>query len=190
MRHPRITIAAVAVVAAGAVGGIALAAGGGGSGSGSLYGSGSSKPSQSHTSNAPRVAVVNLATVQTATVDVQGTAERILVDSKGLPLYTYKGDTPTKSAVSAQLAAAWPPLMSNHPTLRGAKGTLTTASTSNGRQVAYNGHFLYTFVSDSPGHVTGQGVENFTVATPTLTTTMARKTMPVAPSQSANGQGW
>ena len=37
--------------------------------------------------------------------------------------------------------------------------------TSNGHQVTYNGHFLYTFVEDSPGHVTGQGVQNFFVAT-------------------------
>ena len=37
---------------------------------------------------------------------------------------------------------------------------------ANGAQVAFKGHFLYTFISDSPGHVTGQSVQDFFVATP------------------------
>jgi hypothetical protein len=37
---------------------------------------------------------------------------------------------------------------------------------ANGQQVLYNGHFLYTFVDDTPGQVTGQGVQGFFVATP------------------------
>ncbi len=41
-------------------------------------------------------------------------------------------------------------------------------ATTNGEQVAYNGHFLYTFVEDQPGKVTGQGVQNFYIATPNL----------------------
>ena len=36
----------------------------------------------------------------------------------------------------------------------------------NGQQVTYNGHPLYTFADDHPGQVTGQGVQNFFVATP------------------------
>ena len=38
----------------------------------------------------------------------------------------------------------------------------------HGNQVEYNGHLLYTFVTDRPGVVTGQGVQNFFVATPGL----------------------
>jgi hypothetical protein len=45
--------------------------------------------------------------------------------------------------------------------------------------VQYNGHFLYTFVEDSPGHVTGQGVQNFFIATPGLSTGSAP--VPAAP---------
>ena len=185
MRHPRITIAAVAVVAAGAIGGIALASGG--SSSGSIYSSGTSKSSSG---SVPQpMPAHNVATVQTATAVVQGQSEKILVDSNGMPLYTYKGDTPTKTAVSGQLAALWPPLVSNAPTARGAAGALKAVSTTNGMQVAYNGHFLYTFVSDSPGHVTGQGVENFTIATPSLTMTAVAK-VTHAPATSSNGYGW
>ena len=45
---------------------------------------------------------------------------------------------------------------------------MASVATTNGQQVAYNGHFLYTFVEDRPGQVTGQGVQNFFVATPDL----------------------
>jgi hypothetical protein len=47
-------------------------------------------------------------------------------------------------------------------------GKLTVVSDVNGNQVAYNGHLLYTFADDRAGQVTGQGVQNFFVATPGL----------------------
>jgi cell division protease FtsH len=43
-----------------------------------------------------------------------------------------------------------------------------TVNDAHGRQVAYNGHLLYTFTGDRPGQVTGQGFQNFFVATPGL----------------------
>jgi predicted lipoprotein with Yx(FWY)xxD motif len=183
MRHPLITVAAIAVAAAGTIGGIAIAAGG----SSSQYGSGSSM--QSAGSAAVPVTPVRTWTVQTATASVQGKSETILVDAKGLPLYTYKGDTPTTSNVTGQLAALWPPLVAKTPNARGVMGALTTVATSNGQQVAYNGHFLYTFVQDSAGHVTGQGVQNFFVATPALGATTS-DTAAVSPPQSSNGYGY
>jgi predicted lipoprotein with Yx(FWY)xxD motif len=179
MRHPRITIAAVAIGAAGAIGGIALAAGG----SSSSYGSGASSSSSGSVSPLTSSAQ---ATVHAETATVQGKSEMILVDANGLPLYTFKGDSPTKSAVAGQLAVAWPALVSNAPTANGVMGTLTTVSTGNGKQVAYNGHFLYTFVKDQPGHVTGQGVANFLVATPSLAWSGSAAAAS-APSQSSNG---
>ena len=107
-----------------------------------------------------------------------GTKERILVDAKGDPLYTYQPDTATKSLVSGQLAALWPPLVAKAPAIRGATGMLTTVSTTNGQQVAYNGHFLYTFVEDKPGQVTGQGVQDFYVATPDIKAFSASSSAP------------
>jgi predicted lipoprotein with Yx(FWY)xxD motif len=106
-------------------------------------------------------------TVHTAKTVVGGMTETILVNAKGLPLYTYKSDTATKSMVSGELAALWPPLVdSKAPTGNGVTGKLTVVRTQNGRQVAYQGHFLYSFAEDTAGHVTGQGVQNFFVATP------------------------
>jgi predicted lipoprotein with Yx(FWY)xxD motif len=109
-----------------------------------------------------------VAAVHTARATVQGTVETILVDATGWPLYVYTPDTATTSHVTGQLAVLWPPLFAPHRAVRGTDDVLTSVGTTNGEQVAYRGHFLYTFVEDSPGHVTGQGVQNFLVATPGL----------------------
>jgi predicted lipoprotein with Yx(FWY)xxD motif len=159
MRHPRITIAAIAVAVAAAIGGFAIASAAGSSNS---YAARGTAPSSSSSVTGDAV------TVQTATATVQGTSETILVDSHGLPLYIYKPDTAVTSHVTGQLADLWPPLVAAAPTDRGVTGQLASVATTNGKQVAYNGHFLYTFVEDRPGRVTGQGVQNFYVATPNL----------------------
>jgi predicted lipoprotein with Yx(FWY)xxD motif len=159
MRHPRITIAAIAVAVAASIGGTAVAV------------SGSSPYAHAARVTSPTVATTGAsesATVQTASATVQGTSETILVDAHGLPLYIYKPDTARTSHVTGQLAALWPPLVAPAPTHRGITGQLASVATTNGKQVSYNGHFLYTFIEDSPGKVTGQGVQNFYVATPNL----------------------
>jgi predicted lipoprotein with Yx(FWY)xxD motif len=134
-----------------------------------------------------------VATLHTATATVGGTTETILVNGKGLPLYTYQADTATSSKVTGELAALWPPLVANNPTATGATGTLSTVLTTNGRQVTYNGHFLYTFAEDSPGQVTGQGVQNFFVATPGIAvnrgSTSTTKSAP-APAPVSNRYGY
>ena len=159
-----------------AIVGLSVAAVGGGA---AIFATGGSNSAQSAASAAPAstpsaVATVTgaarkpstVATLHTATVTVAGKAEAALVNGKGLPLYIYKPDTATVSKVTGELAALWPPLVANNPTASGAAGALSTVVTTNGRQVTYNGHFLYTFAEDSPGQVTGQGVQNFFVATP------------------------
>jgi len=147
VRHPRIVIAAIAIAAAATIGGISAAVA---TGSSTPSPAAASRPATGSTNSGQQPA--SLATVQTASATVQGRIETILVDAKGLPLYIYQPDTPTTST----------------PTVRGATGTVTSVPTTNGHQVAYNGHFLYTFIEDSPGHVTGQGVQNFFIATPDL----------------------
>jgi predicted lipoprotein with Yx(FWY)xxD motif len=131
-------------------------------------------------------------TIRTANATVDGKTEAILVNAKGLPLYIYKLDTATKSYVSGQLAAYWPPLDSSSPTIVGATGKLSVTRDANGAQVAYNGHFLYTFVSDSAGHVTGQGVQDFFVATPGVAPIGASSpaSTAVAPTTSSSGMGY
>ena len=152
MRHRKLIIAGIGLAAVAAAGVTTAAASGGTYASYSTTG---------HNAAA--------ATVRTAPAAVAGKTETILVNSGGLPLYFYRPDTAAKSLVTGGVAALWPALTSAAPSSAGAIGRLTVVHDAHGHQVAYNGHLLYTFVSDHPGQVTGQGVQNFFVATPGLT---------------------
>jgi predicted lipoprotein with Yx(FWY)xxD motif len=169
MRHPKLIIAGFGLAAVAAVGGVTAAAAGGPSASSSTAGHGATA-----------------ATVRTVSATVAGKTETILVNSGGLPLYFYRPDTAATSFVTGGVAALWPPLTSAAPTTAGASGKLTVVNDAHGHQVAYNGHLLYTFVSDHAGQVTGQGVQNFFVATPGLTPIASSPaqagTVPAAPS--------
>ena len=141
IRHPKLIIAGLGLAAVAAAGGVAAAAAGGPS---------AGSPAAGHGATA--------ATVRTASAAVAGTTETILVNSGGLPLYYYRPDTAGMSLVTGGVAALWPALTSAAPTASGATGKLTVVNDAHGHQVAYNGHLLYTFVSDHAGQVTGQGV--------------------------------
>ena len=175
MRHPKFIIAGIGLAAVAAAGGAAAAAAGGPPAGSAAAGHGATA-----------------ATVRTAPATVAGTTETILVNSGGLPLYYYRPDTAATSLVTGGVAALWPPLTSAAPTAAGATGKLTVVNDAHGHQVAYNGHLLYTFISDHPGQVTGQGVQNFFVATPGLTPITGSPapagTVPAAPP--ANGYGY
>src|SRR6516165_11279284 len=175
MRHPKLIIAGIGLAAVAAAGGVTAAAASGGT-------------SASHAATGHNAAAPTVRTTQAA---VAGKTETILVNSGGLPLYFYRPDTPAKSLVTGGVAALWPALTSAAPTAAGATGTLTVVRDAHGHQVAYNGHLLYTFTSDRVGQVTGQGVQNFFVATPGLTpiaTSPATGTVPAAPP--AHGYGY
>jgi predicted lipoprotein with Yx(FWY)xxD motif len=130
-------------------------------------------------------------TLHAATASVNGRSQSILVDAKGLPLYYFQGDTAKKSNVSGALLRLWPALVSAHPVGTGTPGKLTALHSTNGRQVTYNGRFLYTFIDDSPGHVNGQGVSGFFVATPHLKAINGSTTTAHAASSSAShGYGY
>jgi len=175
MRHPKLIIAGIGLAALTAAGGATAAAAAGG-------------PSASNAAIGHTAAA---ATVRTASATVAGQTETILVNSGGLPLYFYRPDTAAKSLVTGGVAALWPALTSAAPNAAGATGKLTVVNDAHGHQVAYNGHLLYTFISDHAGQVTGQGVQNFFVATPGLTTiatSPAPGPVPAAPP--ARGYGY
>lgn len=65
---------------------------------------------------------------------------QILVDANGNALYTNDQDSATSVKCTGECAAIWVPL------------------TQGGKPVVSNGKPLYTFVQDSPGKVTGDGV--------------------------------
>jgi predicted lipoprotein with Yx(FWY)xxD motif len=134
--------------------------------------------------------VVKPATLHTAVATVNGRTEAILANAKGLPLYYYQADTAKKSFVSGELARLWPPLLSTKPTSTGTQGKLTALKVASGHQVTYNGHFLYTFIDDSPGHVSGQGVSNFFVVTPHIKAIGSATTKVATPAPSSRGGGY
>ena len=129
-------------------------------------------------------------TVHTTTTQVGAKTETVLVNAKGLPLYYYQADTAKKSQVSGVLAQLWPALVSTKPTAAGVKGKVASVQQPGGHQVTYNGHFLYTFVDDTPGHVTGQGVSDFFVATPGIRTIGKTTTVKAAPAPAASSSGY
>jgi len=176
MRHPKLIIAGIGLAAVAAAAGVTAAAASGGTFAG-------------YSTTGHSAAAV---TVRTASASVAGKTEAILVNSGGLPLYFYRSDTAAKSLVTGGVATLWPPLTSAAPTAAGASGRLTVVNDAHGQQVAYNGHLLYTFVSDHPGQVTGQGVQNFFVATPGLAPIASSPAqggmVPAAPS--AHGYGY
>jgi predicted lipoprotein with Yx(FWY)xxD motif len=82
-------------------------------------------------------------------------AGKVLVDSKGMTLYTFDKDSGGKSMCNGDCAKAWPPAMameSDKPV-----GDLTIIKRDDGTmQWADGGKPLYTFVKDTkPGDVTG-----------------------------------
>ena len=183
MRHPRIIIASAAVAVAAAVGGVTATVAASSPAGGAAPGN-----SATPASSAP---ASGQAAVRTAQATVGGKTEAILVNAQGLPLYFYRPDTATKSLVNGQLAAAWPPLTAAAPTASGLSGKLTVVNDAHGGQLAYNGHLLYTFITDRPGQVTGQGVQNFFVATPGIApiagTPAPAGTVPASPSSPSGG---
>jgi predicted lipoprotein with Yx(FWY)xxD motif len=170
MKHPGIVISSLAVAALAVGGGIVGFTSGGGS------------------SNAQHGV-----TVKAAMATVGNSTETILETAKGLPLYTYQPDSPTQSMVTGKLAALWPPLTAPSPTSTVGGGQVTAVKDIHGSQVEFNGHLLYTFVTDRPGQVTGQGVQNFFVATPELMApagTPAANTAPPTTPPAANSYSY
>jgi predicted lipoprotein with Yx(FWY)xxD motif len=122
--------------------------------------------SVSATAGAGQVAVVH-----TGTATVSGKSENVLTNAQGFTLYYHTTDTPT-SVCSGACATAWPPLLLPSGTPGSSvslPGTLGVETNVNGRQVTFNGHPLYLWKSDtSAGQATGEGINNFHVATPTI----------------------
>jgi predicted lipoprotein with Yx(FWY)xxD motif len=170
MKRPRIIIAGFGLAVLAAAGGITAASASGNSAA---------------TTTGP-------ATVRTASATVAGKTETILVNRQGLPLYIYRPDTATTSLVTGGLARLWPPLTSPAVAGAGVTGQVAVLKDVNGQQVTYNGHPLYTFADDQAGRVTGQGVQNFFVATPGIATiNMPASSMaPTAPAGSSGGYGY
>jgi predicted lipoprotein with Yx(FWY)xxD motif len=89
----------------------------------------------------------------------------ILVDSKGMTLYTWKNDKPGVSNCAGQCLANWPPLVASGMVTAGTglndSDFGTTQSTDGRTMVTYKGAPLYYFIGDkATGDTNGQGIGN------------------------------
>ena len=84
----------------------------------------------------------------------------VLTNAKGFTTYWFAPDTATKSVCNGSCAQYWPPVPGHVTAGPGVTGTLGTITRSDGSsQATYNGHPLYTYVSDSaPGQATGNNL--------------------------------
>jgi predicted lipoprotein with Yx(FWY)xxD motif len=122
---------------------------------------GGSSNSSSGSSNASAAAtpVSQTAGADTVSTKSVGGVGTVLVDSKGDVLYTNNQDSASKVACTSQCMSIWPALMAPSAGKPSSSDSAVQAKLGvvNG-QVTYGGKPLYTFVQDSPGQATGNGV--------------------------------
>lgn len=140
----------------------------------------SSKPAANTTTSNVNTTSVTNAILTTKTDPKLG---KYLTNSSGMTLYTYNGDTSGVSNCSGSCLASWPAYQVSSSSTSLPAGVGTIKRTDNGEaQYTYNRMPLYTFVGDSQGRVTGNGVDNFRVATPAVSsTTSTTKTTSSSP---------
>jgi predicted lipoprotein with Yx(FWY)xxD motif len=122
---------------------------------------------------------VNNAVLITKTDSAAG---QYLADPSGKALYTYDKDTSGVSNCTGSCLTTWPAYVDKGSTTGLPAGVGTIKRSDNGQvQYTYNGMPLYYFVSDSAGQVTGDGVEDFSVAKPAA----ASSSQPATPAPSS-----
>ena len=85
----------------------------------------------------------------------------VLTDAKGLTLYWFAPDSSTASRCTGSCAVYWPPVYGKPTAGPGVTGSLGSITRPDGTtQATYNGHPLYTYVSDSgPGQASGNNLD-------------------------------
>ena len=81
----------------------------------------------------------------------------VLTNAKGLTLYSFAPDSPTRSVCYGSCAAYWPPVPGHASAGPGVTGQLGTITRTDGTtQAVYDGHPLYTYIGDgAPGQDAG-----------------------------------
>jgi predicted lipoprotein with Yx(FWY)xxD motif len=123
-----------------------------------------SSSTSSSSSSSSSGAAVNNAVLSTKTASGVGS---YLADPNGNALYTFSSDSSGVSNCTGSCLANWPAYQDTGATTGLPTSVGTIKRTDNGQtQYTYKGLPLYTFVSDSKGQVTGNGVDGFQVAKP------------------------
>src|SRR5262245_56354522 len=116
---------------------------------------GGSSSSSATTSSAATSTGGVASTVSTKSISGVGT---VLVDSKGDVLYTNNQDSGSKIACAGSCTSIWIPLQAPSTGQTSSDSAVQAKLGMVKGQVTFNGKPLYTFVQDSPGQATGNGV--------------------------------
>lgn len=140
--------------------------------------------SSSQTASQSKAPAVNNAVLITKTDSKLG---QYLADPSGKALYIYNADTSGVSNCTGSCLAAWPAYIDKGSITNLPAGVGTIKRTDNGQvQYTYNGMPLYYFISDGSGQVTGNGVQNFSVAKPSSTPSSQSTSTPSSSSSSSS----
>ena len=101
-------------------------------------------------------AAASSASLKTTTIG----GAKVLTNAKGFTVYWFGPDTASKSNCNGSCAHYWPPVKGPVTAGAGVTGKVGTITRSDGStQATYNGHPLYTYVSDTaPGQAKGNGL--------------------------------
>jgi predicted lipoprotein with Yx(FWY)xxD motif len=112
--------------------------------------------STANSGSSPSAAAASSASLKTTTIG----GAKVLTNAKGFTVYWFGPDTASKSNCNGSCAHYWPPVKGPVTAGTGVTGTVATITRSDGSvQATYNGHPLYTYVSDTaPGQAKGNGL--------------------------------
>jgi predicted lipoprotein with Yx(FWY)xxD motif len=101
------------------------------------------------------------ASASTVSTKQVGGIGAVLVDAKGMVLYSPDEESGGKVLCMGQCTSIWMPLSASSPTAAPGVADLGTITRSDGTtQVTAGGRPLYTFAEDSPGDVKGNGASD------------------------------
>jgi predicted lipoprotein with Yx(FWY)xxD motif len=121
-------------------------------------------PAANTKSSTGQAAAVNNAIL---TTKISSSVGSYLADPNGNTLYTYGADSSGTSNCTGSCLSTWPAYKDTGATTGLPTNVSTIKRSDNSEtQYTYKGKPLYTFSSDSKGQVSGDGVNNFSVAKP------------------------
>ena len=100
--------------------------------------------------------------IHTGVATINGNKVNVLMTNKGFAVYYNRADPMLKATCTGQCAQNWPPILAPQGMMTVSSSMtlprqLSVHQTSNGAQVFYDGHALYTYAADmQPGTATGR----------------------------------
>jgi predicted lipoprotein with Yx(FWY)xxD motif len=100
--------------------------------------------------------------IHTGVATINGNKVNVLMTNKGFAVYYYRADPMFKATCTGSCAQNWPPILAPQGMMTVSSSMalprqLSVHQTTNGAQVFYDGHALYTYASDmQPGTATGR----------------------------------